>query len=150
MVMADVRPDERVISSLRRIIETVRPQFARIGYDGAPAHPLTESQTFEVGLAQGSQWTLEELYAFLGERGYIDTIKWYRYPKDERYYVQVSIHHGGKALSVVNCFRSDSTHFVGLRAAGRMPTDQAPFGVSKHIVDNDEQLVEQVLSLIVV
>jgi hypothetical protein len=146
-----MKPDERIIRSLRRVIEKVQPQNASIRYDGACAHPLTASQTYTTGMVAGRVRTLEDLYIFLGENGYIDMIKWNPYGGHD--YLMITTHHGGGALCIVNCFREE-THYAGLRGAKWMPERSTPEDevdpnkVRHHVVDTEEELIELVLRLI--
>jgi hypothetical protein len=144
--------DERVISTLRQIINLTQPDNAFIRFDGVCAHPMTGSQTYQTGMVYGRTRTLEDLYDFLGEKGFIDTIRWE--PLRGRDYMQVTIHHGGQALSVTNCFTRPSGHYVGFRGAKWMPEESTPdhqvdpAKIRHHIVDTEEEMTELVLKLL--
>jgi hypothetical protein len=110
------------------------------------------SQHYTTGMFAGRRRTLEELYDFLGEAGFIDYVTWTAF--NDRVYMQIGIHHGGGALIVTNCSRTDARHCVGFRGAKWMPDSSTPDSeadpdkVRYHIVDTEAELISVVLGLI--
>ncbi|MDB5177215.1 MAG: hypothetical protein JWN75_883 [Candidatus Saccharibacteria bacterium] len=147
------KPEEHIIKVLKGLIETIQPSNGDVRYDEAPVHPLTGSWCYTIGMSKGRLRTLDDLNVFLGEHGYIDSITWRPFEHDGRY-LQLTIHHGGGALSVTNCFRQDMSHFVGLSGAKWMPERSTPDHevdpdkVRHHILETEEELVERVLDLL--
>jgi hypothetical protein len=149
-----IKADDMIVEIIRTSIAQRADELERCGaevrFSGASNHPLTNSCIFFLGMFMGRYRTLDSVYDFLGENGYIDTVTWRPYG-DSRF-IQLGVHHGGQAVTITNCFSRITSHYASLPGAKWMsrhtPDDEVRPGVTRrHIVSSRDELMALVQEL---
>jgi len=142
------RPDKRIIRAFKRIVETAVPATGvEYRYNGAGSHPLFGTCTYTTGMVMGRTRTLQELQAFLGTEGYLDSANWH----ERGNYLSIGIGHD-QGIWITNNAVPDSSHAVGLHGTKFFGNTSPDFNnlefMRRHRVRTEEEVIRLTVKLL--